>query len=85
VKGNIEDDSKLVSAFPFIGHVNPDNNIESLYIIHMVAVLNKQFHYFNAVYFGKSPGQESPLTVVMQINIIFRCVKNFHLSTRNTI
>jgi hypothetical protein len=27
---NIQDDSRLLSGFPFIGHGNPDNNLESL-------------------------------------------------------
>jgi hypothetical protein len=27
-----EGDSKLLSGFPFIGHGNPDNNLESFYI-----------------------------------------------------
>jgi hypothetical protein len=27
---NIESDSKLLSEFPFIGHGNPDNNLESV-------------------------------------------------------
>jgi hypothetical protein len=55
-------------------------------IIHMVAILKKKkCYYFNVVYFRKSAGEENSLTVVVQINIHFRCVKNFHLSTRNTI
>jgi hypothetical protein len=29
---NIQDDSKLLSRFPFISHGNPDNNLELLYI-----------------------------------------------------
>jgi hypothetical protein len=32
-KGEIQDDSKLLSEFPFIDHANPDNNLESLCII----------------------------------------------------
>jgi hypothetical protein len=29
--GEIQDDSKVLSEFPFIGHRNPDKNLESPY------------------------------------------------------
>jgi hypothetical protein len=32
LKTVIQNDSKLLSGFPFIGHGDPDNNIESLYL-----------------------------------------------------
>jgi hypothetical protein len=31
----VQDDSKLLSAFPFIGHGNPNSNLESLCMIEM--------------------------------------------------
>jgi hypothetical protein len=44
--------TNILSGFPFIDHKHPDNILESLCTIYMVAVLNKLFHYFNAVYLG---------------------------------
>jgi hypothetical protein len=32
----VQDDSKLLSGFPFIGHGNPDNNLKSFCVYYLI-------------------------------------------------